>query len=159
LGWEPDRFMYRAGPVPPGTSRTGPVPPVLRTLLEPLSAAAPNHRHFQTAAARGAASSRRPNPRLGVGIDPSHHPLHFPHLPAAVVARLAGKCRRTAPLHDPFPVLDRGKKKGNFAQSPLPLSLITRAPFSIPSLSLFSNKPYPFKPHYKTTPAQLQTGP
>jgi hypothetical protein len=26
LGWEPDRFMYRAGPVPPGTGRTGPVP-------------------------------------------------------------------------------------------------------------------------------------
>jgi hypothetical protein len=26
LGWEPDRFVYRAGPVPPGTDRTGPVP-------------------------------------------------------------------------------------------------------------------------------------
>jgi hypothetical protein len=26
FGWEPDRFMYRAGPVPPGTGRTGPVP-------------------------------------------------------------------------------------------------------------------------------------
>jgi hypothetical protein len=26
LGWEPDRFMYRAGPIPPGTGRTGPVP-------------------------------------------------------------------------------------------------------------------------------------
>jgi hypothetical protein len=24
--WEPDRFVYRAGPVPPGTNRTGPVP-------------------------------------------------------------------------------------------------------------------------------------
>jgi hypothetical protein len=24
--WEPDRFVYRAGPVPPGTGRTGPVP-------------------------------------------------------------------------------------------------------------------------------------
>jgi hypothetical protein len=26
LGWESDRFTYRAGPVPPGTNRTGPVP-------------------------------------------------------------------------------------------------------------------------------------
>jgi hypothetical protein len=26
LGWEPDRFRYRAGPVPPGTGRTGLVP-------------------------------------------------------------------------------------------------------------------------------------
>jgi hypothetical protein len=26
FGWEPDRFMYRAGPVPPGTGRTGLVP-------------------------------------------------------------------------------------------------------------------------------------
>jgi hypothetical protein len=26
LWWEPDRFVYRAGPVPPGTGRTGPVP-------------------------------------------------------------------------------------------------------------------------------------
>jgi hypothetical protein len=26
LGWEPDRFVYRAGPVPPGTDRIGPVP-------------------------------------------------------------------------------------------------------------------------------------
>jgi hypothetical protein len=26
LGWEPDRFVYRAGPVPPRTGRTGPVP-------------------------------------------------------------------------------------------------------------------------------------
>jgi hypothetical protein len=26
LGWEPDRFMYRTGPVPPGIGRTGPVP-------------------------------------------------------------------------------------------------------------------------------------
>jgi hypothetical protein len=26
FGWEPDRFMYRAGPVPQGTGRTGPVP-------------------------------------------------------------------------------------------------------------------------------------
>jgi hypothetical protein len=25
-GWEPDRFVYRAGSVPPGTSRTGLVP-------------------------------------------------------------------------------------------------------------------------------------
>jgi hypothetical protein len=24
--WEPDRFVYQAGPVPPGTGRTGPVP-------------------------------------------------------------------------------------------------------------------------------------
>jgi hypothetical protein len=23
-GWEPDRFMYRVGPLPPGTGRTGP---------------------------------------------------------------------------------------------------------------------------------------
>jgi hypothetical protein len=26
LGWEPDRFVYRAGPVPPGTGRTRLVP-------------------------------------------------------------------------------------------------------------------------------------
>jgi hypothetical protein len=26
LGWEPDRFVYRAGPVPLGTGRTGIVP-------------------------------------------------------------------------------------------------------------------------------------
>jgi hypothetical protein len=26
LGWEPDRFVYRVGPVPPGTGRTGPIP-------------------------------------------------------------------------------------------------------------------------------------
>jgi hypothetical protein len=36
LGWEPDRFMYRVGPVPPGTGRPARFPPVLLTLLLPL---------------------------------------------------------------------------------------------------------------------------
>jgi hypothetical protein len=33
LEWEPDRFVYWAGPVPPGTVRTGPVSTGLRTLI------------------------------------------------------------------------------------------------------------------------------
>jgi hypothetical protein len=33
--WEPDRFVYRAGPVPPGTGRTVRFPTVSSTLLIP----------------------------------------------------------------------------------------------------------------------------
>jgi hypothetical protein len=46
LGWDPNRFVYRAGPVPPGTGRTGPVPTGLRTLLTTLPLLSPSSLHL-----------------------------------------------------------------------------------------------------------------